>query len=103
MMQGLAIICKKKKKMKTLYLTVDSHCYQAGHKCSECPVCSHPLNILGRPLPYAHCAQSRLVCPMSGHIMNENNPPMVLPNGYVYGENVSVETRSPIETFSFHS
>ena len=21
--------------------------------------------------------------------MNENNPPMVLPNGYVYGENVS--------------
>lgn len=63
------------------------HCYQEGHKSSECPVCSHPLNILGRPLPYAHCAQSRLVCPMSGHIMNENNPPMVLPNGYVYGEN----------------
>ena len=22
--------------------------------------------------------------------MNENNPPMVLPNGYVYGENVSL-------------
>ena len=69
--------------------TVVSHCYQEGHKSSECPVCSHPLNILGRPLPYAHCAQSRLVCPISGHVMNENNPPMVLPNGYVYGENVS--------------
>ena len=71
--------------------TFVSHCYQEGHKSSECPVCSHPLNILGRPLPYAHCAQSRLVCPMSGHIMNENNPPMVLPNGYVYGENVSLD------------
>lgn len=69
--------------------TVFSHCYQEGHKSSECPVCSHPLNMLGRPLPYAHCAQSRLVCPISGHVMNENNPPMVLPNGYVYGENVS--------------
>ena len=23
--------------------------------------------------------------------MNENNPPMVLPNGYVYGENVSLD------------
>ena len=76
------------------FLTTGSHCYQEGHKSSECPVCSHPLNILGRPLPYAHCAQSRLVCPMSGHIMNENNPPMVLPNGYVYGENVSVVTFS---------
>ena len=31
--------------------------------------------------------------------MNENNPPMVLPNGYVYGENVSVETHWPIEAF----
>ena len=66
-----------------------SHCYQDGHKSSECPVCSHPLNTLGSSLPFAHCAQSRLVCPISGHVMNENNPPMVLPNGYVYGENVS--------------
>ena len=24
--------------------------------------------------------------------MNENNPPMVLPNGYVYGDNVSLCT-----------
>ena len=85
-------LVKKESLYKIYILTVDSHCYQAGHKSSECPVCSHPLNILGRPLPYAHCAQSRLVCPMSGHIMNENNPPMVLPNGYVYGENVSIGT-----------
>ena len=65
------------------------HCYQDGHKSAECPVCSQPLNELGSSLPFAHCAQSRLVCPISGHVMNENNPPMVLPNGYVYGENVS--------------
>lgn len=36
----------------------------------------------------AHCANSRLVCKISGDVMNENNPPMMLPNGYVYGYNV---------------
>lgn len=36
----------------------------------------------------AHCANSRLVCKISGEVMNENNPPMMLPNGYVYGYNV---------------
>ena len=56
------------------------------------PVHNSAVVVYNRPLPYAHCAQSRLVCPMSGHIMNENNPPMVLPNGYVYGENVSIGT-----------
>ena len=40
-------------------------------------------------LPYSHCTQSRLVCYMSGSPLNENNHPMMLPNGYVYGEQVS--------------
>ena len=78
----------------SLSLTLVRHCYKDGHRSSECPVCSHPLNILGRSLPFAHCAHSRLVCPISGHVMNENNPPMVLPNGYVYGENVSKRVRN---------
>lgn len=56
---------------------------------AECPVCSKQLLELANSLPYSHCAQSRLVCPISGEVMNENNPPMVLPNGYVYGQNVS--------------
>ncbi|KAK7603012.1 hypothetical protein V9T40_003011 [Parthenolecanium corni] len=55
-------------------------------KSSNCPVCQEWLNILATPLPYAHCSQSRLVCAMSGEPLNENNQPMVLPNGYVYGE-----------------
>ena len=29
----------------------------------------------------AHCSQSRLVCTMSGTALNENNQPMMLPNG----------------------
>jgi len=52
----------------------------------ECPVCHPSLNTLAMGLPYSHCTQSRLVCYMSGSPLNENNHPMMLPNGYVYGE-----------------
>jgi len=52
----------------------------------ECPVCQTPLNELAAPLPFAHCSQSRLICYLSGKPLNENNVPMMLPNGYVYGE-----------------
>ena len=45
----------------------------------------------------AHCANSRLVCKISGDVMNENNPPMMLPNGYVYGYNVRAGGRGLAE------
>lgn len=65
-------------------------CYKedGSSKSPDCPVCSRSLNKLAQPLPMAHCANSRLVCKISGDVMNENNPPMMLPNGYVYGYNV---------------
>ncbi|XP_036982760.2 E3 ubiquitin-protein transferase MAEA isoform X1 [Artibeus jamaicensis] len=60
-------------------------CYKedGSSKSPDCPVCSRSLNRLAQPLPMAHCANSRLVCKISGDVMNENNPPMMLPNGYV--------------------
>ncbi|XP_018567997.1 macrophage erythroblast attacher isoform X1 [Anoplophora glabripennis] len=51
-----------------------------------CPVCQPHLNDLAEHLPFAHCSQSRLYCHISGLPMNENNQPMMLPNGYIYGE-----------------
>ena len=53
---------------------------------SQCPVCVTPLNELAAVLPFAHCSQSRLICFISGKPLNENNQPMMLPNGFVYGE-----------------
>ena len=53
-------------------------------------MCTEPLGELSKPLPYSHCAQSHLICALSGKVMDDNNPPMALPNGYVYGENVSL-------------
>lgn len=63
------------------------HCYRKdGVRNSDCPICSELLNKLAVTLPCAHCSQSRLVCFISGEPMNEHNPPMMLPNGFVYGE-----------------
>lgn len=77
----------------SLNFLLNRQCYKedGSSKNPDCPVCSKSLNKLAQPLPMAHCANSRLVCKISGDVMNENNPPMMLPNGYVYGYNVSVE------------
>lgn len=64
------------------------HCYRkSGLRNPECPLCSPLLNELARQLPYPHCSQSKLICSISGQPLNEHNPPMMLPNGYIYGEN----------------
>mmetsp|Transcript_28569 Transcript_28569/g.39797 ORF Transcript_28569/g.39797 Transcript_28569/m.39797 type:complete len:432 (+) Transcript_28569:179-1474(+) len=50
----------------------------------ECPVCSPGMYNLASELQAAHRTQSCLVCRMSGDTMDENNPPLALPNGNVY-------------------
>ncbi|XP_020284510.1 macrophage erythroblast attacher [Pseudomyrmex gracilis] len=63
-------------------------CYSASieGRNPNCPVCNEALNKLAAPLPFAHCSQSRLFCSISGKPLNEHNQPMMMPNGYVYGE-----------------
>eukprot|EP00906_Rhabdomonas_costata_P003444 RCo005258 len=39
---------------------------------------------LARRLPQTYRMNSCLVCRLSGAVMDSNNPPLVLPNGYVY-------------------
>uniref|UniRef100_A0A914DQ16 E3 ubiquitin-protein transferase MAEA n=1 Tax=Acrobeloides nanus TaxID=290746 RepID=A0A914DQ16_9BILA len=74
-----------------------SACLQAGitaHKTpnckkdpdSKCIVCSELFD-LAEGLPYAHASNSRLICAYSGDPLNEQNQPLILPNGRVYGEN----------------
>lgn len=67
-----------------------TQCYSdnGDNKNPICPVCLPYFNELAEPLPFAHCSQSRLYCNISGLPMNENNQPMMLPNGYIYGEQV---------------
>lgn len=63
------------------------HCYpKSGQRDSQCPICSTLLNQLAKDVPYPHCSQSKLICALSGEPLNEHNPPLMLPNGYIYGE-----------------
>lgn len=64
-------------------------CYSKNSKNSNCPICEPQINELAESLPFSHCAQSRLICRVTKLPLNENNQPMVLPNGNVIGELVS--------------
>ncbi|KAL7647480.1 UNVERIFIED_CONTAM: hypothetical protein RMT77_001076 [Armadillidium vulgare] len=76
------------------------HCYRGplNHN-PDCPVCQKNLNELASSLPYAHCSQSRLVCHISGEQLNEHNQPLMLPNGYVYGQKALEQMASENDGF----
>lgn len=44
---------------------------------------------LASPLPFSKQHHSKLVCFITKELMDTENPPMVLPNGYVYSTKVS--------------
>ncbi|KAG0622789.1 hypothetical protein M758_3G123400 [Ceratodon purpureus] len=58
-------------------------CYQ--EQCTkDDPLSQEIIRKLAEPLPFAKHIHSKLVCYISKEPMNEDNPPLVLPNGYVY-------------------
>jgi macrophage erythroblast attacher len=60
-------------------------CCNPDDRNVNCPVCATDIfGTLAQTLPYAHHVNSSLVCRISGKIMDESNPPLVLPSGYVY-------------------
>ncbi|XP_019453489.1 PREDICTED: macrophage erythroblast attacher-like [Lupinus angustifolius] len=50
----------------------------------EDPLSQEPFRKLATPLPYSKQNHSKLVCYITKEIMDTENPPQVLPNGYVY-------------------
>lgn len=62
-------------------------CGDPEHFNASCPACQPELVDLAKDLPYAHHDNSILVCRITGERMDEDNPPMALPNGYVYSMN----------------
>ncbi|KAG0250737.1 GID complex subunit containing RING finger motif [Mortierella polycephala] len=70
-------------------------CYQPNNRNINCPVCDpETLGALAADLPLSHHFNSSIVCRISGQIMNEDNLPMALPNGYVYSYNALTEMAS---------
>lgn len=50
----------------------------------DCPTCSEPYRQLAAELPYAFHLHSSLVCALSRRPMDDDNLPLMLPNGNVY-------------------
>lgn len=73
-------------------------------KNDNCPVCDpNGLGILAKEVPWSHHVNSTLVCVLSGRIMDENDPPMALPNGRVYSLTVrAVVHRCLYVSFTHH-
>lgn len=61
------------------------HSYQPGSN-KEDPLHLPQFQRLAADLPFAKHVHSKLVCSVTQEIMNHANPPMVLPNGYVYSQ-----------------
>lgn len=69
-----------------------SFCYEEG--CTkEDPLSQEIIRNLAEPLPFAKHIHSKLVCFITKELMNEDNPPLVLPNGYVYSSKVCALTK----------
>uniref|UniRef100_A0A915KX91 Macrophage erythroblast attacher n=1 Tax=Romanomermis culicivorax TaxID=13658 RepID=A0A915KX91_ROMCU len=63
-------------------------------RASQCPLCQPAARDLVAPLALAHTAQSHLICAYSGEPVNDDNPPVMLPNGMVYGNRSILELAS---------
>uniref|UniRef100_A0A5S6QCX6 E3 ubiquitin-protein transferase MAEA n=1 Tax=Trichuris muris TaxID=70415 RepID=A0A5S6QCX6_TRIMR len=68
-------------------MDVDDNCEEMMRKIPQCPVCVPEVRPLAEGLPIGRVSHSKLICAYSGEMLNENNPPFVLPNGMVYGQN----------------
>jgi len=66
-------------------------CGETEYRSINCPACNPNFSKIAHDLPCALHSHSRLVCRITGEIMNEDNPPMVLPNGFVYSKKAVYE------------
>ncbi|CAL9174148.1 unnamed protein product [Musa hybrid cultivar] len=71
-------------------------CYKEA--CSkEDPLSQEGFRKLAEPLPFSKLHHSKLVCYITKELMDHENPPLVLPNGYVYSTKALEEMASKNE------
>jgi len=63
--------------------------------CQEDPLHLPAFQKLAEGLPFAKYDRSRLICSVTKEIMNADNPPKALPNGYVYSTKAIEQLKDP--------
>lgn len=92
----------KKTKLSTMSSQSDQDLSQGDSTCAHgfkrsdkhladsaipvCPCCSELGSQLCTGVPFAYHPHSRVVCRVTHKVMDEHNPPRVLPNGHVYSQ-----------------
>ncbi|KAG6416117.1 hypothetical protein SASPL_123541 [Salvia splendens] len=72
-------------------------CYEDA--CTkEDPLSQEAFRKLAQPLPYSKQHHSKLVCYITKELMDTENPPLVLPNGYVYSTKDMAKQNNRITT-----
>ncbi|KAL5105409.1 E3 ubiquitin-protein transferase MAEA [Taenia crassiceps] len=61
-------------------------CYNSKSRHPDCVVCHPLINRFAQNLLFGRHDHSVLTCYQTGLAMNDDNPPMALPNGYVYSQ-----------------
>ncbi|CAI2373316.1 unnamed protein product [Moneuplotes crassus] len=52
----------------------------------SCPTCSLSFRKICSEVPFVQKSHTSLICRISGKLMDENNPPLMLPNSHIYSE-----------------
>jgi hypothetical protein len=65
----------------------DGHLKESLRKVLDCPCCSWALGPVAADLPLARQLHTKIVCRLSGRIVDERNPPLMFPNGQVFSQN----------------
>ncbi|CAH8454855.1 unnamed protein product [Schistosoma guineensis] len=76
------------------------YCYNPNTQHRDCAVCHPLINMLAVNLPFARHDHSILTCYKTGLPMDDENPPMSLPNGYVYSQKGIAELTRPDGTIT---
>ena len=72
-------------------------CEKGNKNGYNCPICTEEVFPLAKSLPYTTKSSSNLICRILGAVMDENNPPVVLPNRQVYSQKGIEKIARPVE------
>lgn len=72
--------------MRAGLVALKNYLCESDSKVQECPLCNQEFQRLAEKVPYACHLHSRIVCRILHIVMDENNPPMALPNGQTFSE-----------------
>ena len=88
----------KKRRRKKLASSADDTSFTPAS--DSCAACCEPLRRVAHGLPVPQRQNSTLICRISGKVMSDSDPPLVLPNGNAYSQSALQKMASKSENFA---